>query len=70
MTIQAIYENGVFRPSGQVNLPEKTSVLFEPRVVSTAGDLPGFGLWRDRNDLPDTAQASLQLRRDMEQRTK
>ena len=35
MTIRAIYENGVFRPTGAVDLPEKTSVVFEPRVVPT-----------------------------------
>jgi predicted DNA-binding antitoxin AbrB/MazE fold protein len=35
MTIRAVYENGVFRPMGIVDLPEKTSVVFEPRVVPT-----------------------------------
>ena len=33
MTIRAVYENGVFRPTGTVDLPESTSVVFEPRVV-------------------------------------
>jgi predicted DNA-binding antitoxin AbrB/MazE fold protein len=36
-TIHAIYENGVFRPTEPVDLPEHTEVEFEPRVkVSTA----------------------------------
>ena len=33
MTIHAIYENGVFKPTGSVNLPEGVKVDFEPRVV-------------------------------------
>ncbi len=32
-TIQAVYKDGVFRPIGQVALPEKTTVEFEPRVL-------------------------------------
>jgi predicted DNA-binding antitoxin AbrB/MazE fold protein len=32
-TIQAIYEQGVFRPHGSVELPERTEVEFEPKVV-------------------------------------
>lgn len=31
-TIQAIYEDGVFRPIGPVDLPDQTAVEFEPRV--------------------------------------
>jgi len=31
--IHAIYENGVFRPIGQVNLPDPCEVEFEPRLV-------------------------------------
>ena len=31
--IHAIYENGVFRPTGPVNLPERCEVEFEPRLV-------------------------------------
>jgi predicted DNA-binding antitoxin AbrB/MazE fold protein len=33
-TIQAIYENGVFRPIGPVEFAEHTKVEFEPRLVS------------------------------------
>ncbi len=32
-TIHAVYENGVFRPSEPVELPEKCEVEFEPRVI-------------------------------------
>jgi predicted DNA-binding antitoxin AbrB/MazE fold protein len=32
-TVQAVFEDGVFRPIGQVALPEKTTVEFEPRLV-------------------------------------
>lgn len=32
-TIHAIYENGVFRPSEKVELPEHCEVEFEPRPV-------------------------------------
>ena len=35
MTVRAIYENGVFRPTEKVNLPNNSEVVFEPRVVST-----------------------------------
>jgi predicted DNA-binding antitoxin AbrB/MazE fold protein len=34
--IRAIYEKGVFRPLGPVDLPEKAQVEFEPRVVNAA----------------------------------
>ncbi len=32
--IHAIYENGVFRPLGEVDLPDHTEVEFTPRPVS------------------------------------
>jgi len=35
-TIQAIFENGVFRPTSPVALPEATEVEFEPRLVVAA----------------------------------
>ena len=31
--IQAVYENGVFRPTDHVDLPENAVVEFEPRLV-------------------------------------
>ncbi len=33
-TITAIYENGVFRPTEPVDLPEGSTVRFEPETVS------------------------------------
>ena len=45
-TIQAIYEQGVFRPHEAVELPERTEVEFEPKVVgekeSSVGDMRGI----------------------------
>ena len=35
-TVHAIYENGVFRPLEQVELPDHTKVEFEPRPVQQA----------------------------------
>jgi predicted DNA-binding antitoxin AbrB/MazE fold protein len=32
-TVQAVYEGGVFRPLGEVALPENARVEFEPRVL-------------------------------------
>ena len=36
-TIHAIYESGVFRPVEPVELPEHTTVEFEPRVIDGPG---------------------------------
>jgi predicted DNA-binding antitoxin AbrB/MazE fold protein len=33
--VHAIYENGVFRPLQQVNLPESCEVEFEPRLIQS-----------------------------------
>ena len=33
MTIRAIYEHGVFKPTGKVELPERTEVEFDPRIL-------------------------------------
>jgi predicted DNA-binding antitoxin AbrB/MazE fold protein len=35
-SVHAIYENGVFRPIGHVDLPQRCEVEFEPRVVESA----------------------------------
>lgn len=34
-TVQAVFENGVFRPLAPVELPEEVRVEFEPRIVGT-----------------------------------
>lgn len=43
-TIHAVYENGVFRPTQPVELPEACEVEFEPRIVGgqTAAPLDGI----------------------------
>ncbi len=33
-TIRAVYENGVFRPTDPVDLPDQSVVEFEPRPVT------------------------------------
>jgi predicted DNA-binding antitoxin AbrB/MazE fold protein len=39
-TIHAIFEKGVFRPLGNVDLPERSEVEFEPRLLNgKPGDL-------------------------------
>jgi predicted DNA-binding antitoxin AbrB/MazE fold protein len=35
-TIRAVYENGVFRPTEPIDLPEHSLVEFEPRAVDDA----------------------------------
>jgi predicted DNA-binding antitoxin AbrB/MazE fold protein len=40
-TIHATYEQGVFRPHESVELPERTEVEFEPKVVGSHETKPG-----------------------------
>jgi predicted DNA-binding antitoxin AbrB/MazE fold protein len=40
-TIHAVYERGVFRPHESVELPERTEVEFEPKVVGENKPKPG-----------------------------
>jgi hypothetical protein len=59
MTIPAKYENGVFKPLEDVKLSEGTRVevhvLVEaaPTRPKSVRDLPIFGMWADRDDIPD-----------------
>jgi predicted DNA-binding antitoxin AbrB/MazE fold protein len=39
-TVRAVYENGVFRPTGPVDLPEHTAVEFKPRIHQAAPPAP------------------------------
>ena len=39
-TIHAVFQNGVFRPMEPIDLPEDTTVAFEPRVVTEAPQAP------------------------------
>jgi predicted DNA-binding antitoxin AbrB/MazE fold protein len=40
-TIHAVYERGVFRPHESVELPERTEVEFEPKVIGEKNPKPG-----------------------------
>jgi len=40
--IHAIYENGVFRPLSPVQLPERSHVEFEPRMLSGSEETPNL----------------------------
>ncbi len=59
MTIAAKYEDGVFKPLEDVKLAEGTRVEVHiteppvPRERKSARDLPIFGMWADRDDIPD-----------------
>ncbi len=42
--IRAIFEKGVFRPLQPVDLPDKSQVVFEPRVLNAeAAPTPAMG---------------------------
>jgi hypothetical protein len=59
VTIPAKYENGVFKPLEDVNLAEGTRVEVyvsaeaAPERPKSVRDLPIFGMWADRDDIPD-----------------
>jgi Protein of unknown function DUF104 len=59
MTISAKYENGVFKPLEDVKLTEGTRVEIylpeeaAPNRPKSVRDLPIFGMWADRDDIPD-----------------
>jgi len=59
--IHAIYEKGVFRPVGRVDLPESCEVEFEPRLVRSSAAQPGldevYAVLAERyaSDEPDVA---------------
>lgn len=49
-TIHAIFEDGVFRPKGQVDLPELSEVEFEPRLILKCHPAPATSQ-RPKTDL-------------------
>lgn len=59
MTIPATYENGVFKPLEDVKLREGTRVEVHvpaeaaPKQRKSVRDSPIFGMWADRDDIPD-----------------
>ena len=38
MTIRAIYEHGVFKPTDKVDLPDRTAVEFDPKILGSPDD--------------------------------
>ncbi len=68
MTITARYENGVFKPLEDVKLTEGTKVEVHvpeetaPKRSKSVRDLPIFGMWADRDDIPDGATYVNRLR--------
>ena len=59
MIIRAKYENGVFKPLGDVTLAEGTLVTISvpvkatPKRPKSVRELPIFGMWADRDDITD-----------------
>lgn len=59
VTIQAKYENGIFRPLEEVAIEEGTVVEVhvpvggEPPRRRSIKDLPFYGMWADRDDITD-----------------
>ena len=59
MIIRAKYENGVFKPLEDVKLAEGTLVKISvpvedpPKRPKSVRDSPAFGMWADRDDIPD-----------------
>ena len=69
MTIPAKYENGVFRPLGEVQIKEGTVVaVLVPAERQPTGkrrsikDLPFYGMWKDRTDIGDGVEYVNRLR--------
>lgn len=70
MTYRGIVSNGVVVLEGEKpadgTIVEVTPV---PPPIKSLADLPAFGIWRDRTDLPqDSSEASNELRRRMMRR--
>ena len=70
MTIQAKYENGVFRPLGEISIEEGTVVEVHlpaqlPTVHRAIEDFPFVGMWKDRDDLGDSVEYINRLRREL-----
>lgn len=73
MTINAKYEDGVFKPLEDVNLDEGSIV--EVHVPSLSKRLKGksrsvrdfafFGMWKDRTDIGDSVEYVNELRRNL-----
>jgi predicted DNA-binding antitoxin AbrB/MazE fold protein len=73
MTVPAKYENGVFRPLGQVHLEEGTLVeVVVPARLRSSGARPRSvrefefcGMWQDRDDMADSVGYINRLRENL-----
>jgi hypothetical protein len=61
-TVQAVFEDGVFRPIGEVALPEKTTVEFEPRVLEPQKGIAMLEAFEILSHSYETGQADLAAR--------
>jgi hypothetical protein len=73
MTFRGTFQQGVIVLADGQKLEEGQEVVVLPLQSATVPapqeELPGFGLWRDRTDLPeDSAEAGEMLRRMTEER--
>lgn len=67
-TIHAVYENGVFRPTERVNLPERCEVEVEVRQVhATAGSPSLDEVYALLSERFDSGQADVAARHDEHQ---
>lgn len=69
MTIRAKFENVVFKPLEDVEIAEGTTVkVYVPEEApprqqyKSLRDWPGFGMWADREDIPDGVTYENRLR--------
>ncbi len=66
-TVQAVFEGGVFRPIGEVPLPEKTTVEFEPRVLQSPQTGAMLEAFEILSRSYDTGQTELAAQHDQHQ---
>ena len=67
-TIHAIYENGVFRPTEPVELPDQCQVEFEPRLIGTrAAPAPMQNIYEILSRSYETGESDLAERHDEHQ---
>jgi hypothetical protein len=72
MTYRGIISDGVVVLQDKPDLPDGTVVEVRPISEPDASleALPAFGMWRDRKEMDDPAEASLTIRRQVERRGK
>ena len=69
MTIPPTYQNGVFKPLENVQLTEGTRVEVHlpseeaPKRPKSVREFAAFGMWADRDDIPDGVTYEDRIRR-------